>query len=53
MNEDHAVRGECPECGSEIRPAYVLIEYARDDGTTAMFAECPECGDVVKSGVEE
>lgn len=41
------VLGECPQCGREIPPAYLLIEYETEDGTVGRWAECPECTDVV------
>ena len=52
MSENQAALGRCPDCGRRIRPAYALIEYVRDDGTTAVFAECPECNDVVRLGAD-
>jgi predicted RNA-binding Zn-ribbon protein involved in translation (DUF1610 family) len=48
MNRKQSTLGVCPDCERNLPPAYVLIEYERDDGTEGMFAECPECGEVVK-----
>jgi formate dehydrogenase maturation protein FdhE len=40
--------GVCPECGAEIRPFQILVEYEQDDGTTGRFADCHACDEVVR-----
>lgn len=38
--------GLCPNCGSQIRPAQVIIEYETDTATRA-YADCPGCREIV------
>ena len=50
MTADSAVAplGACPNCGDVVPRAWLLIEYARADGTVGQFAECPTCAAVVQ-----
>ncbi|WP_437125173.1 DUF7837 family putative zinc-binding protein [Haloarcula limicola] len=48
MTRDTSILGLCPDCDEEITPAWLLVEYEQDDGTTGIWAECPACEDVVK-----
>jgi hydrogenase maturation factor HypF (carbamoyltransferase family) len=47
MSNTRGSVGVCPDCGTEIRPGWTLIEYERSDGTMDRFAECGECASVV------
>jgi predicted RNA-binding Zn-ribbon protein involved in translation (DUF1610 family) len=47
MTPDESPLGHCPECGEVITPAWILVEYQKDDDTDAVWAECPDCEDVV------
>jgi len=47
MANDVKALGNCPHCGHNITPAYLLIEYERSNGERGAYAECPECEDVV------
>ncbi|WP_436927596.1 DUF7837 family putative zinc-binding protein [Halosimplex amylolyticum] len=38
--------GTCPECGSALVPADVIVEYETDNGHR-YYAECPACETVV------
>lgn len=40
--------GVCPDCGTEIQPYQVLVEYETEDGETDRFAECFSCDEVVR-----
>ena len=39
--------GQCPFCGTTIRPSMVLIEYDVN-GETRVYAECAECTEPVQ-----
>jgi len=39
--------GVCPECGAEIGPGQILIEYEQEDRSRGLFAECYACEAVV------
>jgi len=47
MTPDDAL-GQCPDCGTTIAAAWLLIEYEDAGGQTGMWAECSGCDDVVK-----
>jgi len=47
MTDSNGGLGACPQCGREIPPAYLLIEYELEDDTVGQWAECPECEEVV------
>ncbi|WP_262174474.1 hypothetical protein [Haloarcula laminariae] len=47
MTPDDAL-GQCPDCGTTITEAGVLIEYEDTEGQMGMWAECPDCNDVVE-----
>ena len=47
MTDANDPLGACPQCGYEISPAYLLIEYESEDGTEGIWAECPEYAEVV------
>jgi phage terminase large subunit GpA-like protein len=47
MNSDGSSLGRCPECGERIPPAWLLVEYEREDSTEGVWAECPACEGVV------
>jgi hypothetical protein len=47
MVRDNSQLGRCPECGTDIPSAWVLVEYEKDDGTEGIWAECPGCNEVV------
>ncbi len=47
MNRDVPILGRCPECGTDVSRARILVEYEKDNGTTGRWAECPGCEDVV------
>lgn len=46
MNSQQPDLGDCPNCGSEIPPGQILIEYETESGR-GVWAECPGCSDVV------
>jgi hypothetical protein len=33
----------CPQCGNEIREAWVLIEYETTEGDAGIWVEYPNC----------
>ena len=47
MTDSNGGLGACPQCGREIPPAYLLIEYELEDDTVGRWAECPDCEEVV------
>lgn len=47
MPADNSSLGRCPNCGREITPANLLIEYETDEDEHAAFAECPQCNEIV------
>jgi len=47
MNRGVPEIGRCPECGERIPPAWILVEYEKDNGEAGIYAECPACEGVV------
>jgi len=47
MSNETEPLGVCPDCGAEIQPFHLLVEYEKDDGTRGRFAECEQCSEVV------
>nr|WP_308203187.1 phage terminase large subunit family protein [Halorubrum ezzemoulense] len=47
MTENDSVLGSCPQCGHEVREAWVMIEYETTEGEEGVWAECPNCETIV------
>jgi len=48
MSNESEPLGVCPECGDEIHPYQVLVEYETEEGETDRFVECYSCDEVVR-----
>jgi len=46
MQRNQDTLGSCPECGEQLFPVHVLVEYETDEGVQ-YYAECPGCQTVV------
>ena len=47
MSNEGEPLGVCPECGDEILPYQVLVEYETEEGKIDRFVECYFCDEVV------
>lgn len=47
MTANNAILGGCPQCGHDIREAWVMIEYETTEGDAGAWAKCPNCETIV------
>lgn len=48
MPDETDTLGVCPDCGAELLPSQLLVEYEKDDGSQGVFADCYDCDKVVR-----